>query len=412
MSTPSTRSLAILLAMLVAVAPFAIDMYLPAMKIMADDLSTAIHYVEISISTFLFGFAIGQLLGGPLSDRFGRKPLIAVGLTLFSITSLMLTQTESIDQLLLLRALQAIGGGIATVNSSAIIRDLFSGEEMAKVLSMVAIVMMAAPLLAPVIGSFIISYFSWQVIFYSLAVYALTVLLLLFWKLPETNAAKQQGAAVAHQNAQPLSFTKLWQSYKSVLTHRQAMGYVMAISFSFSGMFVFITASAFAYMEYFSISPQVFPFIFGGNVLLMMIMNRVNVWALNHYSSVSILMVGLVIQMLCGAGLIITSYLEPNLYLIVALVMVFVGSIGLVAANATAGTLNFFPDISGSATAVIGVTEFTLGALMGILWSLLHELQFSVTQHHSLSPMAWVMTSCAMIGFLGFTLLTKSKRPS
>lgn len=420
MSTPSMRSLSILLAMLVAVAPFAIDMYLPAMKVMADDLSTPIHYVEISISTFLFGYAIGQLLGGPLSDRFGRKPLIAIGLTLFSITSLMLTQTESIDQLLLLRALQAIGGGIATVNSSAIIRDLFSGNEMAKVLSMVAIVMMAAPLLAPMIGSWIISYFSWPSIFFILAIYSLSVLLLLLWHLPETNSAKNHTSLAKagtnseddKNNSKALSFSKLWKSYKRVLTHRQAMGYVMAISFSFSGMFVFITASAFAYMEYFSISPQVFPFIFGGNVLLMMLMNRINVWALNHYSSASILTTGLIIQMCCGTGLIIASYLDPSIYIIVALVMIFVGSIGLVAANATAGTLNFFPDISGTATAVIGVTEFTLGALMGILWSLLHEFQFSITQQHSLSPMAWVMTACVAVGFLGFTLLSRSKTPS
>ena len=115
-SSPSIRSLAILLAMLVAVAPLAIDMYLPAMKVMATDLSTAIHYVEVSISTFLLGFALGQLLGGPLSDKFGRKPLIALGLTLFSITSLMLTQTESIEQLLALRALQAIGGGLSLIH--------------------------------------------------------------------------------------------------------------------------------------------------------------------------------------------------------------------------------------------------------------------------------------------------------
>lgn len=407
MSTPSMRSLSILLAMLVAVAPFAIDMYLPAMKVMADDLSTPIHYVEISISTFLFGYAIGQLLGGPLSDRFGRKPLIALGLTLFSITSLMLTQTESIDQLLLLRALQAIGGGIATVNSSAIIRDLFSGDEMAKVLSMVAIVMMAAPLLAPMLGSWIISFFSWPTIFFILAIYSMSVLLLLLWHLPETNQAKNH-----KDETTTLSFSKLWQSYKKVLTHRQAMGYVMAISFSFSGMFVFITASAYAYMEYFSISPQLFPFIFGGNILLMMLMNRINVWALNHYSSASILTTGLIIQMLCGSGLIIASYLDPSLYVVVALVMIFVGSIGLVAANATAGTLNFFPDISGTATAVIGVTEFTLGALMGILWSLLHEFQFSITQYHSLSPMAWVMTGCVMVGFLGFTVLSRSNKPA
>ena len=399
-SSPSIRSLAILLAMLVAVAPLAIDMYLPAMKVMATDLSTAIHYVEVSISTFLLGFALGQLLGGPLSDKFGRKPLIALGLTLFSITSLMLTQTESIEQLLALRALQAIGGGIATVNSSAIIRDLFSGDEMAKVLSMVAIVMMSAPLIAPLLGSLILSYFSWQTIFLILAAYSASVMALLLWRLPETHKKQNSNA-----NTQPRA--KPWQSYKRVLTHPQAMGFVMAISLSFSGMFVFITASAFAYMEYFSVSAQLFPFIFGGNVLLMMLMNRVNLWALNHYSSTSILTLGLSLQILCGIGLIIASYFDPQLYVIVALVMVFVGSIGLVAANATAGALNFFPDISGTATAVIGVTEFTLGALMGILWSLLHEFQFSLTQQHSLGPMSWVMTACVVIGLLGFTVLSR-----
>lgn len=411
MLTPSIRSLAILLAMLVAVAPFAIDMYLPAMKVMAMDLSTAIHYVEISISTFLFGFAIGQLLGGPLSDRFGRKPLIAIGLSIFSITSLMLTQTESIDQLLFLRVIQAIGGGIATVNSSAIIRDLFSGEEVAKVLSMVAIVMMSAPLLAPVIGSLIMNYFNWQAIFFILSIYSLSVMLLLLWRLPETNASKKNASEknVQEQASKKSSPFKLLSSYKQVLTHRQAMGYVLALSFSFSGMFVFITASAFAYMEYFSISAQLFPFIFGGNVLIMMLMNRINIWALNYYSSESVLTTGLTIQILSGISLIIASYLDPNLYIIVALVMLFVGSIGLVAANATARTLNFFPDISGTATAVIGVTEFTLGALMGILWSLLHEFQFTITGHHDLSPMAWVMASCALIGLLGLKFLSRKK---
>ncbi len=403
-SKPSIRSLAILLAMLVAVAPFAIDMYLPAMKVMATDLATAIHYVEVSISTFLLGFALGQLLGGPLSDKFGRKPMIAIGLMLFSITSLLLTQTESIEQLLALRALQAIGGGIATVNSSAIIRDLFSGDEMAKVLSMVAIVMMSAPLIAPLLGSLIITYFSWQTIFLILAIYSACVMVLLLWRLPETRK-KPDNNRVTQPSIKPSS--KPWQAYKRVLTHPQAMGFVMAISLSFSGMFVFITASAFAYMEYFSVSAQLFPFIFGGNVLLMMLMNRVNVWALNHYSSASILTLGLGLQILCGVGLIIASYFDPNLSIIVALVMVFVGSIGLVAANATAGALNFFPDISGTATAVIGVTEFTLGALMGILWSLLHELQFSMTQTHSLSPMAWVMTACVVIAFLGFSFLSR-----
>lgn len=404
MSSPSIRSLAILLAMLTAVAPFAVDMYLPAMKSMAIDLATDIHLVEISVSTFLLGFALGQLIGGPLSDQLGRKPAISIGLVLFAITSLMLTHTESINELLLLRGLQAIGGGMATVNSSAMIRDLFAGDEMAKVLSMVAIVMMSAPLIAPMLGAFVVSYFDWQTIFLALAIYSVVVMLLLLWRLPETNPRSKP---LTEQNNH--SKTKPWQAYKRILCHRQAMGYVLAISFGFSGMFVFITSSAFTYMEYFSVSVQLFPFLFGANVIVMMVMNRINVWALNHYSSANILTAGLSLQLFCGIGLVIASYLDPNLYVIVGLNMLFVGSLGLIAANATAGTLNFFPDISGSATAVIGVTEFTLGALVGILWSYLHELYFISYQEFSLSPMAWVMAACSFTGLCGLKLLSRSK---
>jgi DHA1 family bicyclomycin/chloramphenicol resistance-like MFS transporter len=138
-------------------------------------------------------------------------------------------------------------------------------------------------------------------------------------------------------------------------------------------------------------------------------MNRINVWALNHYASADILTVGLLIQLGCGIGLIIASYNQPDLYLIVALNMLFVGSLGLIAANATAGALNYFPDISGTATAVIGVTEFTLGAFVGIFWSYLHEVQFIAIQQHTLSPMAWVMAACAFIGLVGLKVLSKTK---
>lgn len=404
MLTPSIRSLAILLAMLTAVAPFAVDMYLPAMQAMASDLATPIHYVEISVSTFLLGFALGQLVGGPTSDRFGRKPTIALGLILFSITSLLLTQTQSINQLLLLRAVQAIGGGMATVNSSAMIRDLFTGNEMAKVLSMVSMVMMSAPLIAPMLGALIVKFYNWQTIFFCLSVYAILVMLLLLWRLPETNSRAKRD-----EKKREKGHTQLWQAYKRVLTHRQAMGYITAISFAFCGMFVFITSSAYTYLEYFSVSVQQFPFLFGANVVVMMLMNRINVWALNYHSSRTILSTGLLIQLACGTALIIASYNQPNLYLIVALNMLFVGSLGLIAANATAGTLNFFPDISGTATAVIGVTEFTLGALIGILWSYLHDLQFIATQQHTLSPMAWVMAACALIGLISLKVLSAPK---
>lgn len=392
MNQASVRSLAILLAMLTAVAPLAIDMYLPAMQAMATSLQTDIHQVELSISTFLLGYALGQLVGGPMSDRLGRKPVIYMGLSLFAATSLMLSLVSTIDSLLALRFVQAIGGGMAIVNSSAMIRDLFDGDEVAKVMSMVAMVMMSAPLLAPLLGAQVVEFLSWPSIFIFLALYALLVFILVTWRLPET---KSPAKATAKR-------TSLIEDYLRIFRHRQAMGYVLAITFGFSGMFAFITASAFVYLELFGASVQQFPLLFGANIIVMMLMNRINMWALNHYKASAILQLGLSIQLLAGLGLILASYLDWGLYAVVGLNMLFVGSLGLIAANATSSTLNYFPDISGTATAMIGVSEFTMGALVGGFWAWLHD--------GTLAPMAWVMTGCALVGLLSVKWLSRSPK--
>ena len=391
-SHTSVRSLAILLAMLTAVAPLAIDMYLPAMQAMAQSLATDIHKVELSISTFLLGYAAGQLIGGLMSDRLGRRPVIFIGLGLFAITSLVLSQVTTIDSLLAMRFIQAIGGGMAIVNSSAMIRDLFEGDEVARVMSMVAMVMMSAPLFAPLLGAQVVEFFNWQSIFLFLALYTFLVVILVARGLPET---KQVSASKS-------SHTSLIGDYLRVLRHRQAMGYVLAITFGFSGMFAFITASAFVYLELFGASVQEFPLLFGANIVVMMLMNRFNMWALNHYKASNILQLGLLLQLLAGLGLIMASYADWGLAPVVALNMLFVGSLGLIAANATSSALNYFPDISGTATAIIGVSEFTMGALVGWLWASLHD--------GTLGPMAWVMTGCALTGLIAVKLLSRSPK--
>lgn len=401
MTQPSVRLLAILLAMLTAVAPLAIDMYLPAMQIMAQDLGTGIHHIELSISAFLLGFAGGQLFGGPLSDRLGRKPVIFLGLGLFAITSLLLSFTNDIQSLLILRAIQALGGGMAIVNSSAMVRDLFDGDEVAKVLSMIAMVMMSAPLLAPLLGAQVVEYLNWRSIFIFLSAYTVLVMILVAWRLPES---KKPSVINSEKNPKKTANkkTSLLSDYARILSHRQALGFILAITFGFSGMFAFITASPFVYMELYGASVQLFPFLFGANIVVMMLMNRLNMWALDHYSAANILRIGLLIQLLAGFGLLACSQLNGSLYLVVTLNMLFVGSLGLIAANATSSTLNFFPDISGTATAVIGVSEFTMGALVGWVWAQLHD--------GTLAPMAIVMTSCAFLGFAFMTLLSRSKK--
>ena len=382
---PTAKLLAVLLAMLTAVAPLAIDMYLPAMKVMAGDLRVDIHQVELSISAFLIGYAIGQLVGGPVSDRFGRKPVIFAGLIIFALTSLLLSFADSLQWLLVMRVVQAIGGGIAIVNSSAMIRDLFSGDEAAKVMSMVAMVMMSAPLLAPLLGSQVVYYFGWQSIFTALAVYAVLVMILVIRKLPETHSVKSTERTSTGMRGVLLGY---WE----VLSHRQAFGFVGAVAFAFSGMFAFITAAPFVYMELYGATERQFPFLFGANIIVMMLMNRINILALERFHAVSILQVGLLIQFMAGCGLLVAALMTAELYWVVFLNMVFVGALGLIAANGTSAALNFFPHRSGTATAVIGVTEFAMGAAVGVVWSILHD--------GTLGPVAVVMLGCSAVALL------------
>ena len=159
------RRVALLVAANTALAPFAIDAYLPAMGIIAESIGASIHRTELSISVFLFGFALGQLCFGPLSDRMGRKPVLLGGLVVFMLASLAITMVDSLPTLLLWRFIQALGGGACVVNSAAIVRDCFSGREAAKVMSTMAMIMMLAPLVAPAVGSLLLHVAGWWLIY-------------------------------------------------------------------------------------------------------------------------------------------------------------------------------------------------------------------------------------------------------
>ena len=358
-----TLPLPVLLAMLTAISPLAVDMYLPAMAMMASDLHTDIHWVELSVSAYLLGFAIGQLSGGPLSDRWGRKPLIISGLMIFTFTSFLLVSTADLTQLLWLRVLQALGGGLATVNAAAIVRDLFRGADVARTLSMVAMITMMAPLLAPVLGALTLNFSGWRTIFLTLTVYGGIALLLLSWQLPESHPP------AARHKRWP------WQDYQRVITHVRARRILLALSLSYSGMFIFITASPYLYLEHFGQSPERFPWLFGANILVMMTMNRLNIALLNRYHSQVILRAGLILQAVCALLLVLSFTLLPgvSLWLILPLIMVFIGSLGLIGANAIAMVLHHFRDISATANALAGVLQFCGGALAGLIWSQLHD---------------------------------------
>ncbi|WP_355662153.1 Bcr/CflA family multidrug efflux MFS transporter [Halomonas salifodinae] len=391
--TLDPRRLALLVAANTALAPFAIDAYLPAMGALAEAIGASIHRTELSLSVFLAGFALGQLLFGPLSDRFGRRPVLLGGLVVFLLASLAITQVESLSSLLAWRFVQALGGGATVVNSAAIVRDCFSGREAARVMSTMAMIMLLAPLVAPVVGSGLLHLGDWWLIFVFLAAYAAFLLWLLGTKLPETR----------HRDGPTASPRQMLGNYARVLTHRESLGYICATSMTFAGLFAFITASPFVYLQHFGVSPSHYPLLFGANVLTMLASNRLNMHLLSRYTPQQNLRLGLGIQLVAGLGLVamMASGLE-SLWLVVPLIMLFAGTIGLVAPNAITCLLDNFPGMSATATALQGSIQFSCGALAGVL--------VGAFEIDSLWPMVLTMLGASLIANLGLHRLVPKAR--
>ena len=358
-----------------------IDAYLPAMGVLAASIGASIHHTELSISVFMAGFAIGQLLFGPVSDRLGRKPVLLSGLVVFLLASLMLATVGTLTELLAWRFVQALGGGACVVNSAAIVRDCFSGKQAASVISTMAMIMMLAPLVAPLFGSALLYLSGWRVIFVFLAGYAAFLLWLMSTQLPETRDPNQPVA----------SFPQVLRNYVSVVRHREGLGYIFAVSASFGGLFAFVTASPFVYMEHFGLSPAVYPFVLGANVIFIALSNRLNIHLLKSRTPLQNLYLGLAIQ-LVAAGSLVTTVLTgmASLPMVVALVMLYSGMIGLISPNAMALLLDHFGHMSATATALMGAAKFGSAALAGVM--------VGAFEIESLWPMVLTMLVASLFG--------------
>lgn len=393
--TLDARRLALLVAANTALAPFAIDAYLPAMAALADAVGASIHHTELSLSSFLAGFALGQLVFGPVSDRVGRKPVLLGGLVVFLLASLVITGVDSLPELLGWRFVQALGGGATVVNSAAIVRDCFHGREAARVMSTMAIIMLMAPLVAPVVGSGLLYLADWWLIFVFLAAYAAFLIWLMGTRLPETRAPGQ-AATTPRQ---------VLGNYASVLCDRQAMGYVSAAAMSFAGLFAFVTASPFLYLEHFGLTPSLYPLVFGVNVLTMVASNRLNIRLLSWRSPQQNLLLGLAIQLAAavGLGLMLVTGLE-SLATMVPLIMVFAGTIGLIAPNAITSLLDRFHHMSATAAALQGSVQFSCGALAGVL--------VGAFEVDSAWPMVGTMLGTSLAANLGIRVLAGRAAPA
>ncbi|MEJ6494411.1 Bcr/CflA family efflux MFS transporter [Pseudoalteromonas lipolytica] len=364
MPSPETlnkRILLPLLASIVAITPLAIDLYLPAMLVIANDLQTTMPNVQISLSIYLAGYALGMLFFGPIADELGRRLLAKVGLALFGISSLALAFCTNIELFWSLRAVQAFTGAAATVVVPGIIRHIYR-ENTAKGMSYVSMIMMVAPLIAPTLGSLIMGISTWQVIFIALAAYSFAILALVQIHLIDIPIFKsrQRGLAL------------FFNSYKTVFSRRSALADIASSMFASFAFFCFLTSVPYVYLDFFKVDEQLFGVLFAFNVLALMFGNFMNTRLVPRLGSRKLLFIGLGIGFVSGGALLLFSVLHLSLYFIVATIAPLMMSLGIVASNADSLILMQFEEKSGTATAVIGTLRFGSGALVGPILAFVH----------------------------------------
>ncbi|MBV6823161.1 Bcr/CflA family multidrug efflux MFS transporter [Pseudomonas sp. PD9R] len=349
----SLWTLAILSA-LMAFASISTDLYLPALPAMADALHADSGQVELTISGYLIGFSLGQLLWGPIGDRFGRRLPIAIGLVLFIIGSAGCAMSNSAGVMIAWRAVQAVGACASVVLARAMVRDLYAGHRAAQMLSTLMTVMAIAPLLGPSVGGLILQIASWRAIFWTLVLLGLSTLALLHI-LPETLPAQRR-------NPEPLH--RALRRYGLLLRQRRVLGYIGAGGFFYGGMYAYIAGTPFAYISYHHVSPQQYGVLFAVGIAGIMLTNQLNSRWVARLGSDHLMRLG------TGAAAVSALLLALDAWLdwggIVGLVIplfLFVSATGFIVANSIVGALGEFPEFAGAMSALVGSLQYGTGIL-------------------------------------------------
>ncbi len=358
--------------------PFAIDTYLPAFPLIADSLGVSIHSISLSISIYMAGFAVGQLSGGALSDQFGRRRVLWGGFAMFIVASLYLATVESLEAMLGGRLLQSIGGGWIGVSIPALVRDRVQGVQSAKLFSVMGMIVLVAPAIAPAVGAVILTVAPWSMIFTALGLYALALLPMLWFTVFRNHQPRQPGGD---------GFGVLGR-YLGVLRTRPALPYIFWQSASFGGLILFVTYSSYIYQGHYEQSRFAFSLLFAGHIVAMFAGNLVNRVLLNRLTPTQIMRMATLLQAASGIALLLVALLALPVYAFLGAIMLYGGSMGTISPNLHALYLEYFPDSSASASAVMGTASFGLGGLASGISNLLPESLISITTCIALSAFA------------------------
>ena len=384
----------IILGSLATISPFAIDMYLPSFPGIAAELHTSTAKISLSVSSYFAGLAAGQLIYGPLLDRFGRKRPLYAGLTLFIVASLLCTLSRTSEWLIAMRFLQALGGCVAGVAAIAMVRDFFPVRETAKIISLLILILGVSPLLAPSFGSYVAVHLGWQSVFVILAVVALLNMAVLYGYLPEGHPPDRNIS---------LHPRPIIRNFAEVLQEPQFTVFALSSAFVLAGLLVYVAGSPIIFMEVFHVNARNFGFIFAGLAVGFIGSNQVNVFLLRKFSSEQIFRAALLLE--CPVALLLlvgTHYgwfgLEPTLVLL----FIALSSLGLGCPNAAALSLVPFDHNIGSASAMLGFLQIGVSGLA--------SASIGALNSHSMLPVTVILAATSCLG-LGTFLIGKRSIP-
>jgi len=384
MTTKKYIKLILILGSLTALGPFSIDMYLPGFSGIAKDLNTTVAKVSMSLSSYFIGISAGQLLYGPLLDRFGRKKPLFIGLLVYILASLGCVYVADIDSFILLRFVQAIGSCAATVASVAMVRDLFPVKDIPKVFSLLMLVLGLSPMLAPTIGGYVTEDYGWHTVFFILMCMGIAILI-----------AAQVGLPNSYKPDTSISLKPkpIISNFLKVLKEPQFFTYAFTGSISFSGLFTYVAASPIIFMDIYHVDAKTYGWIFAFMSVSFIGSSQLNSVLLKKFSSQQMIFGALITQSVIA---IIFLLLAANnllgLYETIAMLFLFLGCLGISNPNTAGLTMAPFAKNAGSASALMGAIQLGLGALA--------SFAVGIFVKDSVAPMVLIMTSTTIIAFI------------
>ncbi|HBL7319679.1 Bcr/CflA family drug resistance efflux transporter [Enterobacter kobei] len=374
----SSFKIVFILGLLAMLMPLSIDMYLPALPVISAQFGVPAGSAQMTLSTYILGFALGQLLYGPMADSLGRKPVILGGTLVFAGAAVACALAQTIDHLIFMRFLHGLAAAAASVVINALMRDIYPKEEFSRMMSFVMLVTTIAPLVAPMAGGAVLVWFSWHAIFWILALAALLASAMIFFFIDETLPAEHR---------QKFHIRTAIGNFASLFRHKRVLSYMLASGFSFAGMFSFLSAGPFVYIELNHVSPQHFGYYFALNIVFLFVLTIINSRFVRRVGALNMFRAGLWIQFVMAVWLVVSAFLGVGFWALVIGVAAFVGCVSMISSNAMAVILDEFPHMAGTASSLAGTFRFGIGAIVGAL--------LSMATFTTAWPMLWAMAFCA-----------------